>query len=185
MGTNKSKPIIKHINTNINIKHSLVCRLCPFKIYAEPNDTVEFGVGNMFSNFIFVIPSYNTKTNKEITSLNAISKIYRDITGKNILEEIYVTRYVKCYKNTQHALINHAANSCVKYLTYEVTKLSAKNIIFFGDTYRYYENNNDLIQFDLYNKNIFNVYSPNIIMFDNDVAKDKLYETLTHILNNY
>lgn len=175
----------KHIDTKIKIYQNIVCSNCPYKIYANEQEVVNLGIGNIYSNFIFILPTYDNNASIGIeTSLTLLSKVYNEITSKNILEEVYITRLVKCYKTVDHDLYNYAVTPCSNYLRYEVNKLSAKHIIFFGKAYDDYINNNNIISLNIPFKNIYKSYSPDVLFYDNPKIKESFINNLTYILSN-
>jgi len=184
---NNVKTILKHshIESKINIKLSSNCITCPYRIYADEAEIVTLGIGNIHSNFIFVLPTYDTKTTMGYDNLlDLLCKSYNDIKSLDLLEEVYVTRLVKCSKNTEYNLYGSAIHSCSKYLIYELNRLSAKNIVFFGTAYNDYINNNDTAGTFIPNKNIFSSYSPGILLHDNEITKVHFIQHLSNILAN-
>lgn len=173
-----------HIHTGIKIYQSITCSNCPYRLYHNEKDTVTMGIGNINSNFIFVLPTYDTraKVGSE-TTLTLLIKAYNEITGKDIFEEIYITRLVKCYKNVDHNLYKLSITPCSNYLVYEFNRLMGKNVVFFGSTYEDYINNSDTVGLNIPLKNIYKIYSPDVLFYDNPLIKDKFITNLTSIIN--
>ena len=57
MGTKRKKDIIEHIKTMFVINQFDKCKHCPLRIYAKENETITYGVGNINSNVIIVLPT--------------------------------------------------------------------------------------------------------------------------------
>ena len=174
----------EHIITGIKISISKVCDKCPYKIYSTPEETVAFGIGNIYSNFIFILPTYNhrAKINGE-TSLTLLNKTYNEITGKNMFEEVYTTRLVKCSKNTDHSLYQSSIGPCSNFLIYEINKLDGKHVVFFGSAYDDYINNSSMVGMNIPHKIIHKIYSPDILHYDNSKIKETFINNLTKILS--
>lgn len=174
-----------HIHTTKKINDSIICKSCPYKIYSNKTDTVTMGIGNIFSNFIFVVPTYDSKSKVgNETTLTKLISIYHEITGKELLEQIYVTRLVKCYKTVDHNLYNQSVTPCSNYLMYEFGRLQGKHVIMFGTTYSDYISNCDVVGLNIPNKIIHKCYSPDVLFYDNDTIKQRFIDTLSNILNN-
>lgn len=176
----------EHMSTNAKIYQSVICRLCPYRIYSNDSEKVTFGIGNIFGDYIFIVPSYDTKAKVGTeTTLTLLAKTFNEITGKNMFEEAYITRLVKCQKNLDHSLYEQAVTPCSNYLVKEINRLAAKNIIFFGTTYNDYMNNRDIVGLNIPLKNIFKSLNPDIFFYDNNILKKRFIDNLTHILLNY
>lgn len=176
---------VEHIISNINIKLSKTCAKCPYRLYAKSDETVTLGTGNISSNFIFVLPTYDTRTKLGYSNLlTVLADGYREVIGKDLFTEIYVTRLVKCYTNSEHDLYSQAIGPCSGFLIYELNKLPARNILFFGSAYDDYNNNSDTVGMSIPNKNIFHINSPGVLFYDNEKFKKKFYQHLLYIINN-
>lgn len=187
MGRRKKEVVVavKHIDTNIKINTNSVCEVCPYRIFADNDERVTLGVGNIQSNFVFVLPTYDIKSHNHYSGLiSQLKEIYKDITGKELFENIYTTRLVKCSNKNEHNIYSTAIAPCSSYFSYEMNNLPAKHIVFFGSTYEDYNNNKDTVALYLNNKYVYKVYSPGVIYYDNDTLKTKLYNDLRSILSN-
>lgn len=184
MGKNKNITI-PHIETKIKIKDTNYCGKCPYRIYAKDGECVTLGVGTIYSNFIFVLPTYDTKAKIGYdTLLTLLFDAYKLITGQNMYEEVYVTRLVKCDNNTGHSIYYSAIGPCSQYLRYEVEKINAKHIIFCGSAYTDYINSSDVVGTVILNKAVYDVFSPAVMLYDGK-NKDKFINDLGLILNSY
>jgi len=173
-----------HMGTKIKIKANDVCSNCVYKLYAKDEETVTLGIGNIHSNFIFILPSYDPKSKLGYVNLLTILKdAYSDVFNRDIFNDVYVTRLVKCSKNTTFNLYESAISPCSHYLTYEVNRLVAKHIIFFGSTFDDYQNNNTVAMY-LHNKYVYKAYSPAVLLYDNIIVKDKFFNELKTILSS-
>ena len=111
------------INSHIDIKKAPICNNCPAKIYQKENDCVKYGKGNLFPNYIFVLPS------------EAISNKFTEKYLKYVIEDLvdinveYITYHPKCIASSP---VEGYADYCKQYLFYEIRRLKPKKIIFFG-----------------------------------------------------
>lgn len=158
---------VEHIVSNAKISTAKCCRYCPLRLYINKDDKIIFGVGNIITNTIIILPSYDTQAKIGYnTILKIVEDAYKDITGKELLEEVYVTRAVKCFKRTDFNLEKEAIKSCFSNLFYEIGRITPSKIIIF-DKLCYntlFNYNNGLIQ-------IKSVISPGVMYYDNDALK--------------
>lgn len=177
----KNELNIQHYNSILNIKTHYDCTNCPLKLYANENDTVVFGVGNIMSNIMLVLPSYDTKANIDYyTILNILQDVYKQLKGNNILEDCYITRSIKCFNKTDFNLEKDAIKSCMNYLIYECYRLKPNKIIIFDK---------NLYDFGLYNniRGVFNVktvISPGVMYYDNQKLKNIFMKQLNEAIND-
>lgn len=175
----------EHIATKISIKTANACSVCPHKIYCDEGDTVTMGIGNIHSNFIFILPTYDIKTKLGYNNiLSLLADAYNKIKGKSLFEDIYVTRLVKCSQHNAHNIYNSSIAPCSNYLSYEINKLYGKHIVFFGSSYEDY-NANGGVKIYTHNRFIHKLYSPAVLYYDNPVIKKKFLDDLSVILNYY
>ena len=160
---------VEHIISKLNIQKAKCCQYCPLRLYANKDDKIIFGVGNIITDTIMVLPSYDTKTKIGYnTILKIVEDSYKDITGKELLEEIYVTRTVKCFKRTDFNLEKEAIKSCFSNLFYEINRITPKKIIIFDK---------ELYNFNLYSYvrgkyDVRTVVSPGVMYYDNQNLKN-------------
>lgn len=160
---------IEHIVSKINIQKAKCCQYCPLRLYAGKEDKIIFGVGNIITDIIMVLPSYDTKAKIDYnTILRIVENAYKNIIGKELLEEVYVTRTVKCFKRTDFNLEKEAIKFCFSNLFYEINRITPKKIIIFDK---------ELYNFSLYNcvrgkYDIRTVVSPGVMYYDNQNLKD-------------
>lgn len=160
---------VEHIISKVKIQTAKCCQHCPLKLYSSNNGTIIFGTGNIITNTIMILPSYDTKAKiGYITMLKIVQDAYKDITGKELLEDVYVTRAIKCLNKTDFNLEKEAIKSCFSNLFYEIGRIAPSKIIVFDklcyNTLFDY-NNNGLIQ-------IKSVISPGVMYYDNQSLKE-------------
>lgn len=158
---------VEHIVSNAKINIAKCCQYCPLRLYTNIDDKIIFGVGNIITDTIMILPSYDTQAKIGYnTILKIVEDAYKNITGKELLEEVYVTRAVKCFKRTDFNLEKEAIKSCFSNLFYEIGRITPSKIIIF-DKLCYntlFNYNNGLIQ-------IKSVISPGVMYYDNDALK--------------
>ena len=165
----EEKLAVEHIISNVKISTAKCCQYCPLRLYANKDDKIIFGVGNIITNTIMVLPSYDTKAKIGYnTILKIVEDVYKDIIGKELLEEVYATRAVKCFKRTDFNLEKEAIKSCFSNLFYEISHITPKKIIIFDK---------ELYDFGLYHcvrdkYDIRTVISPGVMYYDNQNLKD-------------
>lgn len=159
---------VEHIVSNAKISTAKCCRYCPLRLYANEDDKIIFGVGNIITNTIMILPSYDTQAKIGYnTILKIVEDAYKNITGKELLEEVYVTRVVKCFKRTDFNLKKEAIKSCFSNLFYEIGRITPSKIIIFdklcyNTLFNY--NNNNFVQ-------IKSIINPGVMYYDNDALK--------------
>ena len=160
---------VEHIISNVKISTAKCCQYCPLRLYTNKDDKIIFGVGNIITDTIIVLPSYDTKAKIGYnTILKIVEDFYKDITGKELLEEIYITRTVKCFKQTDFNLEKEAIKSCFSNLFYEINRITPKKIIIFDK---------ELYDFSLYNcvrgkYDVRTIVSPGVMYYDNQNLKN-------------
>lgn len=183
MGIRRKKIVlsIEHCVSKINIKNCLGCSNCPIRLYADEKDTIILGTGNICSNIIMILPSYDVHAGIDyITILTLLQNAYRDITGKELLDDCYVTRYIKCLDKTDRNLNNTAVKHCLKNLYYEINKIKPKKVISFNKEYvEYIERITD------YGIELFNVISPGVMYYNNDKLKNVFMKQLKEAIDDY
>ena len=173
MGKRKVKEVelaAEHIVSNKKIKAAKCCQYCPLKLYvSSDDDTIIFGIGNIITDTIMILPSYDVKAGiGYITMLKIVQDAYKDITGNELLENVYVTRAIKCLNKTDFNLEKEAIKSCFSNLFYEIGRISPSKLIVF-DRLCYdvlFNYNNGLIK-------IISVISPGVMYYDNNALKDR------------
>lgn len=185
MGTRrKNKEVelsIEHITSKIHIKTARCCSNCPIKLYANDNDTIVFGVGNIFSNTIMILPSYDVKAGIGYpTILKILQDTYKDINSKELLEDYYITRSVKCLNKTDFNLEKDAIKNCINHLFYEVSRIKPAKVIIFDK---------QLYDFGLYNCNAGkfvtkSVISPAVMYYNNENLKNIFMKQLKEAIND-
>lgn len=183
MGTKRKKDIIEHIKTMFVINQFSKCEHCPLRIYAKENETITYGVGNINSNVIIVLPTYDANADKDYnTILKLLLDTYKEHIGKNLLEDAYITRIVKCYKNSPYNLIDSAIHYCIYHTSYEIMRINARHVIFAGDTIKKYidafHSSNNISTFG---KISYTMYSPAVMFYDNETIKNNFIEQLKYI----
>lgn len=157
----------KYLETKLFIKHFRGCNQCPHKVYAKANDTITFGIGNINSDIFIILPSYDIKYKKDYKSLLKILRdTYTKLTNKELFDEAYITRSIKCFTNTSYDVNSTALNYCAFHIKYEVGRIKPKKVIIF-----------DRLCYDLFdgmfpNFDIYTLYSPAVMFYDNNKLKD-------------
>ena len=173
MGKRKVKEVelaAEHIVSNKKIKAAKCCQYCPLKLYvSSDDDTIIFGIGNIITDTIMILPSYDVKAGiGYITMLKIVQDAYKDITGNELLENVYVTRAIKCLNKTDFNLEKEAIKSCFSNLYYEIGRITPRKLIIFDK---------QIYDFGLYRYNqgkyvVKTVVSPGVMYYDNDALKE-------------
>lgn len=183
MGTKRKKDVIEHRKTQLRINQFNKCENCPLRIYAKKDETITYGIGNIYSNVIIVLPTYDVNADKDYNSiLKLLLDTYKEHIGRDLLEDAYITRIVKCHKNSPYNLIDAAIPYCSYHISYEMLKINAKNIIFAGDTLKQFidgfHSGNNMRTFG---KNTYTMYSPAVMYYDNETIKNTFINQLKFI----
>lgn len=172
---------VEHYSTMLYIHKADICANCPLKLCAEQEDKIILGTGNIMTDTIMILPSYDVKAGIGYpTMLKIIQDIYKEIKGKDILEECYITRSIKCLNKTDFNLEKGAIKSCITNLFYEVGRITPCKLIIFDK---------QLYDFGLYNCNrgkfvVKTVISPGVMYYDNQNLKDIFMKQLNEALND-
>lgn len=172
----KKELAVEHYTTNLNINSINVCSKCPLRIYADKDDKIILGVGNIITDTILVLPSYDVKAKIGYTTmLKILQDVYKDIKGIELLEDCYVTRSIKCLNKTDFNLEVIAIKSCITNLLYEIGRIAPRKIIIFDRILHDFTYNNITIK---------TVISPGVMYYDNDNLKEIFMEQLKEALND-
>lgn len=172
---------VEHIKTNIFISTCAVCSKCPCRIYANKDDKIILGVGNIYTDTVMILPSYDIKADIGYpTILKIMQDVYKNIVGKELLEDCYVTRTIKCFNKTDFNLEKDAIKSCFSNLLHEVSRIKPKKVIVLDK---------QIYDFGLYNCNkgkftVKTVISPGVMYYNNQKLKDIFIEQLTEAIND-
>lgn len=156
------------------IKCSKVCNSCPLRIYAKDNTRYMLGTGNRFSDVVIILPPY------DITKQNMFHKLrqeYFDIYGRDILEDVYVTRSAKCVDKGDYNLINTSSVYCLNYLFAELRQIAPHRII---NCDRNIDSFLDGVKLNAIK--YFKCISPAVLFYDNEDNKQRFREELTKAL---
>lgn len=162
-----------HLRTNLLIDKLRVCDNCPLKLYNKKDNTVIYGIGNIQANIIIIVKSYNVYKSKEL--LIKLNNIWKEITGNNILEDVYITRLIKCYNNTDLNLDKDAINYCKGFVCHEICRILPTKVIVFG-------NYSDYIDVLPRGIKLYETYDIGILYYDNVTVINKFKEQLRCIV---
>ena len=171
----------EHYKTTLCINKVRICSNFPLKLYSKKNDNIVLGIGNVVTDTILVLPSYDT--NAKIgynTILNITQNAYKNIKGTELLEDCYVTRSIKCVNKTHFNLEKDAIKHCITNLFYEISRINPKKLIIFDK---------HLYDFGLYRCNqgkfiVKTCVSPAVMYYDNQKLKDIFMKQLNEALND-
>lgn len=184
MGTRRKKEVelaVEHYSTKLYVKLAQCCSQCPLKLYAEEDDKIILGTGNIMTDTIMILPSYDVKAGIGYsTILKILQDAYKDITGMELLEDYYVTRSIKCLNKTDFNLEKDAIKSCIKNLSYEISRIRPRKIIIFDKFLYDFISANYTIIFP----KIYQVVSPGVMYYDNDNLKNVFMKQLKEAINN-
>lgn len=179
---NKKEIAIQHINSNLRIQLMQCCNGCPFKIYAKENETIVYGVGNTFSDIIFVLPTYDVNAKVGYNTLvNLLKEQYKNITNNKLFENSYVTRIIKCYNKTDFDLEIQAIKHCYTNLAYEISRIKPKKVIVLTKDYKYIIDYFKILFGNNTNIKFYQTYNIGVLYYDNKY-KDKFIKQLKEIL---
>lgn len=172
---------VEHYSTMLYVCKADICSRCPLKLYANEDDKIILGTGNIITNTIMVLPSYDVKAGIGYpTMLKILQDAYRDIKGMELLEDYYVTRSIKCLNKTDFNLEKDAIKSCIKNLSYEISRIRPKKIIIFDKfLYDFISTNYTIIC-----PKIYQVVSPGVMYYDNYNLKNTFMKQLKEAINN-
>lgn len=180
--------VIEHLDSGIKICTSKICSACPYKLYSKSDTTIKFGIGAIVTNVILVLPEYDVNRKVKLdypTIYTLLRDRYRKLMGIDISTDCYVTRLVKCSAYSIHNLTAQAFAPCSNYLNYEIGKIDADKIIFFGDSYDNYFLNNPKGNALYFRKRVFKVTSPGVLFYPDSPYVKRFDEELLEALNAY
>lgn len=136
-GKRKEKIKETYIVSKENSNTSNICNGCPCRIY-NTNGIIRYGKGNLFADYLIVLPPYKTE---DLTTIPVEEEILNDILDLvNIdINNCYITRAIKCYSPIKGINYN-SAYKCYSRLTDEINYIKPKTIILFGREIRVYYN---------------------------------------------
>lgn len=185
MGTkHKNKEIelaVAHYGTKLCIHKTDLCANCPLKLYANKDENIILGTGNIITDTMLILPSYDVKAGIEYnTILNIVKDKYKEIKGTNLFEDCYITRTIKCFNKTDFDLEKDAIKFCITNLFYEVSRIKPRKVIIFDK---------QIYDFGLYNCNrgkfiVKTVISPGVMYYDNQNLKDIFIKQFNEALND-
>lgn len=165
---------VEHIYSNSKIQNAKCCAECPLRIYANEDSVIVFGAGNISSNIMMILPSYDVEAKVGYdTMLTLLANAYKEITERNIFEDCYITRYIKCLNKTDFYFENVALYNCSSNLFYEIGRIVPKKIISFDRKCSHIINK--------YTK-VIEVISPGVMWYDNEELKTKFKHQLFEAL---
>ena len=171
----------EHYKTTLCINKVKICSNCPLKLYAKKNENIVLGIGNVVTDTIMVLPSYDVKAKIGYrTMLNVIQDVYRELTSRDILEDYYITRSIKCLNKTDFNLEKDAIKHCITNLFYEISRINPKKLIIFDK---------HLYDFGLYRCNqgkfiVKTCVSPAVMYYDNQKLKDVFIKQFNAAIND-
>lgn len=130
------------------------CQTCINRMFNSGNK-IEIGIGNITSDIVIILPMLSSKKNRN-KILDDVKAMWEDITGKNILEECYITYHIKCPKHTSYDTSNAAVSCCNKILNKELLRVPYRYMIMFNTASIVLQNvqfNNDIFVYN--NKSFF------------------------------
>lgn len=134
--TKNIKLSVEHYSSQLFINKIDICSNCPLKLYSKENDTIVFGTGNRITNTMIILPSYDIKADINYnTILKIVRDTYKDITNKELLEDCYVTRVIKCVNKTDFNLEKEAIKNCICNLYYEFSRIKPNKLIILINNY--------------------------------------------------
>lgn len=134
--TKNIKLSVEHYSSQLFINKIDICSNCPLKLYSKENDTIVFGTGNRVTNTMIILPSYDIKADINYnTILKIVRDTYKDITDKELLEDCYVTRAIKCVNKTDFNLEKEAIKNCICNLYYELSRIKPNKLIILINNY--------------------------------------------------
>lgn len=137
MGTKNTRSknnVLFYKNYNsYRVNNNNICINCPSRIF-HLDEIINFGIGNINSGKLFILPTFNN-INKII---NVLSKEYTEITGLDLLENVYITALVKCIPDKDYNTYKQSIQYCNKFLKHEINRVKFRSIIYLYTDIRYY-----------------------------------------------
>ena len=172
----ETEHLVSKILVNEQANHT--CSMCPARLYEPVNRKVVFGIGNTCAKVMFILPNYDITTkSKYKTLLDVLAKAYEKVTGFNMFEQVYTTRLIKCYTNSNYDIIKACTNFCISYLYTEIKVVRPENVVFFGNTYENYIKGGGKPF-----TNVIECISPGVLFYDNEDTIKVFYEQLAEAL---
>lgn len=172
-----NQELLEHYETTLCISRIRLCANCPLKLYAKKNENIVLGIGNVVTDTIMILPSYDVKAKIGYrTMLNVIQDVYRELTSRDVLEDYYITRSIKCLNKTDFNLEKDAIKYCISNLFWEIGRIAPSKLIIF-DKQLYDFNYNSQIS-------IKTVMSPGVMYYDNQKLKDVFIKQFNAAIND-
>lgn len=134
MNRHKFKPISVSVLFDKNMQF---CNKCKSRMFCENPYRINLGYGNVNSNTIVIFDTFVNEKNYNFNKLlRAFEDKYKEILNRNALEDLYITKLVKCNNITSYDFYNPSIVYCKNYLLFlELNKYNFKNIVFVGETF--------------------------------------------------
>lgn len=164
----------EHITAYAKINACKTCVDCPLRVFAKEDDNVVLGIGNIFAKQWIVLPTYNTKCATYKTRLDVLIDVYKELTDRELREDFYITRDIKCINPSSYLLYHAAKDSCAHFLRYEYIKLHPQNIVWFSD--------------NLYEcpfENSTTITSCAVMFYDDDKLKERFKQEFMNAISGY
>ena len=110
------------------------CEDCAYQVINEKNHYIK-GIGNKQSNKIIVFPHLGVSDKTIINSeaFKQISELYDTLFDRNILDDYYITCFVKCPISIKHPIDVMTKARCYNYFREEVTNNKYNILILLGN----------------------------------------------------
>jgi DNA polymerase len=154
------------------------CSLCDGAKYSK---TKIYGAGDIDAEILFItiVPTFE-KLEKEM-----FEKMITHVLGLS-LNSIYLTSIIKCDINENNSNLKEYTKTCKGFLENQLKKSNAKIIVFLGESFNLFFDNNVQDTFTkgrilkYQNKNVFSIYHPNFLLRNPSLKKD-VFEDLKKI----
>lgn len=125
----KYKTKYEHLPSQLDIRYIGCCSKCPLKLYIKDDTCIQFGLGNINADIVFLTNMYDI--NKCDVWLDKFVDIWKKLTCNNLLDDVYISRLVKCYHH-DYKSNDTVYQNCFMHSMYEIIKIKPRKIIAFS-----------------------------------------------------
>ena len=165
----------------ILVKDNPACKNCPYRLYQKDTAIVKKGQGNYFGKAIFIVD--------DDESVKILKQVYKNLTGRDIFEDYYVTTLYKCKYNRDIKRPGIVGMNCIKNVRVEINKIPIGVVYGIGNNVitilsNYLNNKNHVLDINFNYKMYYLInYNPKWCKKGNIVLRDTFINEFSKIIN--
>lgn len=161
-----------------------ICYKCPYKVYRDVDETISYGIGNIYSDIMLIGDGIINQTSLRGGNgyLQYIKEIYEKVSNFELENNVYITDLIKCNDKSEYIDKNDCL-VCIEILKSTIAKHKYRKIIFTGNTLNIaYKYDPLFIKKLIKLTKVYKTYSIKCISYNNPKVIDDLTNQLSSIL---